>query len=86
MIEPCPCPICGMEMKTYSYIVEGYILMEGSERCPSGHYDYEYVTGVTNIRVGGITLWYNYLTHSEKVLKVNNVIGRLIERYKRQKE
>lgn len=78
------CPICKKEMDNYRDMLDGHILMEESDVCLEGHYSYEYLQGVTQIRVGGISLWYNYMTPLGKITKIHNMIDRLVERYKKQ--
>jgi hypothetical protein len=78
------CPICKKEMDCYKDIMDGHILMEESEVCLEGHYSYEYLQGVTQIRVGEISLWYNYLTPIQEIPRIHILADRLVIRYKRQ--
>jgi hypothetical protein len=82
MIEHCP--ICGLEMAHYVDKLD-YILMEEYTNCPTiGHYAHEYVTGVTTVSVGGLSIGWNYNDSYEYIWRAGKIVDRLIERLKRR--
>lgn len=79
-----PCPICGKDMDCYRDKLDGHILMEESNVCFEGHYAYEFLTGVYSVRVGELTLTWNYNTPFKEIERYGRAIDKLVERYKRQ--
>jgi len=83
-MTPRKCPICGLELKGYSDVLDGWLLMEDVYSCEKGHYSYEYHTGYYEIRVGQLSVSWNHNTLFEKVERCEKVADKLVERYKRK--
>jgi hypothetical protein len=76
------CPICGKEMEHYSDSLDGWMLLEESDDCPSGHYSYSYNTGVYVVTVGHKQIYWNYRTPFDRERRIHKLLARMTERYK----
>ena len=76
------CPVCGKEMTHYSDSLDGWLLLEESDVCPSGHYSYSYNTGVYVVTVGRKQIYWNYRTPFYEVQRIHQLLDRMAERYK----
>ena len=80
------CPICGKRMKTYAVDFIQGTLAEENNKCPEGHYSYDYHYGETVWKIGYKFLTYHFTQSEEEYRRIKEKVNQLIKQYKQPKK
>ena len=78
MSEHYLCPICNVELKREFDYLDGRILLEQNEECPTGHYVNDYAHGCYSVLIGDKLFQWSYLTDKEEAKEIDEAIERAI--------
>ena len=69
------CDICGAELVDVSKDYDNGALLESYERCPHGHYTYEFAYGNTRIAIGDAVWEFSYLESKDAAVNRQSAIA-----------